>query len=143
MSGAKQWRVIDAYGQTHWPPKPTQKGLWFSCGSEAQYATARRAVTGWAAASIDVTEVVAPGDLSAEERETAMHERCAKACDDLFGVLEAGAEGDDDIEVTFVIDDAHGTDTQRWTPGECEGALEGVRLAKSAVDLVTAATEYP
>jgi len=69
------WRVIDTAGATHWPPRPIAQGDGhFSCADGrdgSNFATPLRAVLWWVLfrSTIDAAEVVAPGTLSAAERD--------------------------------------------------------------------------
>ena len=142
MISAK-WRVLDEHGRVHQPPTPEAFDGYFSCAKGADgsnFETPRRAVLWWVCfrTSIDAAEIVAPFQRS-------MRERCSKTLDDLWERLRlmGEAEGGNGTggEVTFVIDDAHGTETETWTADECDDALEGIRLAICAIDLMDATVE--
>lgn len=130
-----KWMILDAKGRRHQPPTPKPFGEYFSCaeGREGSRSLSpRRAVLWWALfqSSIEVIEIVAPFERSTRER-------CLKAIDDtwervrLMGEAEGGNGTGGTVE--FVIDDGGGTDEQEWTAWQCDDALDGIRLAITAV----------
>lgn len=138
MSAKTQWRVIDEQGGFAFAPDVRDICGNYTCdyGLGAVYERERDAVVAWAVKEgRSIAEVVAPGALSADERERAMQVRCLDEVDELFGFLQRAAEGDG-CRVEFVIDDAGGTDMVTMSADRCEEVLDGVRLAASAINLM-------
>ena len=134
-----KWLVVDENGVVHQPWLKECLGN-YGCGSMSPvYETERLAILAYAVAEkISVVEIIAPYTLSIKEQ-------CKKTLDNLWERLRlmGDAEGGNCTggEVTFVVDDAHGTETETWTADQCDDALDSIRLAISAIDLMDVAVE--
>lgn len=139
MSISTKWLVADDNGVVHQPWIRKCVGGYEFGDASPVYETEREAVLAWALAEkISVAEVVAPYTLSIKAQ-------CAKAIDDLWERvrLMGDVEGGNGTggTVRFVVDDSGGFDEETWTADQCDDALEGIRLAISAIDLMDAREE--
>lgn len=135
MSAKNQWRVIDAQGGMVWAP-----AIIDVCGNSTctyggdVWEREDLAVMAWALGrGHSVAELVAPGAMSADERVAAMKERCLKAVDELYGRLELASTGDGGEFTSYAGRGEYG-DRNFLDDEECADALDGVRLAMSAID---------
>lgn len=131
-----KWLVVDDNGIVHQPWVKECLGNYGCGGMSPVYETERLAVIAYALAEkISVVEIIAPYTLSIKER-------CKKAVDDLWervrlmGDAESGHGTGGTVQ--FVVDDSGGFDEETWTADQCDDALEGIRLAISAIDLMDA-----
>lgn len=134
MRVSTKWLLVDDQGVVHQPWVKECLGN-YGCGSMSPvYETERAAVLAYAIAEkIDVVEVIAPHTLSIKAR-------CEKAVDDLWERVSLMGEAEGGT-VAFVIDDSGATEDEDWTADECVAALEGIRLAASALQQMDAAPD--
>jgi len=132
-----KWMVFDTQGRRHQPPTPEKytNGLHACPGAAPVHATERLAVLAWALKrEIDVAEVVAPFHRS-------MRERCQRALDCLWELVRVAgvAEGGNGMGITLpvLIDGDGGTDDLEWDADDCDAALDPLRVALTAVALMS------
>lgn len=131
MGASTKWLIVDDNGIVHQPWVKECLGN-YGCGSMSPvYETERQAVLAYAIAEkIDVVEIIAPYTLSIKAR-------CEKAIDNLWEKvrLMGEAEGGNGTggTVAFVMVDGGATEEQEWNADECDAALDGIRLAASAL----------
>ena len=139
MGASAKWLIVDDNGVTHQPWVKECLGN-YGCGSMSPvYETERQAVLAYAIAEkIDVVEIIAPYTLSIKAR-------CERAIDNLWERvrLMGEAEGGKGTggTVAFVIDDSGAVEEEEWTADDCDAALEGIRLAASALQQLDVAAE--
>ena len=136
MNVSTKWLVVGADGKVWQPPSPKKFGAYFSCAEDSdgsRFESPRRAVLWWVLfrSAIELHEIISPFQRS-------IRDQCIKAADNLRERIRlmGEAEGGHGTggEVTIVVDGDGGTDTETWTSGQCDDALDGIRLAIGAIE---------
>jgi hypothetical protein len=132
MNVSAKWLVVDENGVVHQPAVRECMGNYGCAHLSPAHPTERLAVLAWAVdREVDAVEIIAPFQRS-------IRDQCVKAVDNLWERMRlmGEAEGGNGTggEVTIVVDGDGGTDTETWTPDQCDDALDGIRLAIGAIE---------